>query len=147
VFVCDNLAFRSELLVRKKHTRLGEVRFGNAIQTAISTLRSFSEVETKRLELMQCETLNEDRAHALILKAHLRSIIQHRHLHDIARQWQEPAYDWGAKTLYRLFNCMTYVLADVAKKNPTEYATRTIHLNQLLSPVQPTPDAPAAIAA
>src|SRR5205823_2581486 len=31
VFVCDNLAFRSELLVRRKHTRFGQERFGEAI--------------------------------------------------------------------------------------------------------------------
>src|SRR5207244_327915 len=127
-------AMRSDLLVKRKHTRHGEERFGNAIQAAVSSLRPFAEVEAKRVDLMQCETLGEDRAHALILKAHLRHIVQNRHLKDIVHQWQHPAYDWGGKTLWRLFNATTYVLADVGKRNPHEYASRTMLLNRLLSP-------------
>src|SRR5438552_1563011 len=43
-FVCDNLSFRSELLVRRKHTRFGELRFSNAISQAVTSLKSFAEV-------------------------------------------------------------------------------------------------------
>ncbi len=133
-FVCDNLALRSELLVKRKHSRFGEERFGNAITQATASLRSFAEVETQRVQLMQQEELTEDRAMALILKAHLRHILSHRHLKGVVRQWNEPVFDWGGKTLWRMMNAMTFVLADVSRKSPHEYANRTIQANRLLSP-------------
>src|SRR2546423_1194576 len=75
-----------------------------------------------------------ERLAALLRTPPLRPTAQHRPGGDLARQWQEPAFDWGGKTAWRLLNCMTYCLADVARRNPTEYANRTIRLNQLLSP-------------
>jgi hypothetical protein len=134
--VSDNLALRSELLVKRKHTKQGEMRFGHAISTAVTSLRSFAEIEARRVELMQHEELAEDRAFALMLKAHLRAIVQNRHLHEIAKQWKEPAYKWGPKgSLWHLFSAMTYCLADVARRSPHEYAKRAVRLNQLCSPL------------
>ncbi|MFL5328572.1 MAG: hypothetical protein ACJ8C4_06625 [Gemmataceae bacterium] len=151
VFVCDNLAFRSELLMRKRHTRYGELRFGNAISDAVISLQSFAETETQRVLRMQFEELTDDRAHALILKAYLRELVSFKLLHEIVRQWEQPAYaEWGSKTVWRLANAFTWAMADVAKRNPADYATRTIRLNQLLAPMSdgdgPEP-APLALAA
>src|SRR4051794_20083672 len=39
VFVCDNLAFRSELLVRRKHTKFGGDRFAEEINRSVQTLK------------------------------------------------------------------------------------------------------------
>src|SRR5439155_6657286 len=88
VFVCDNLSFRSELLVRRKHTRFGETRFANAIAQAVASLKSFADVEAERVKRMQHESVTDDRAHALILKAYLREIVSFKLLHGIVRQWQ-----------------------------------------------------------
>ena len=44
--------------------------------------------------------------------------------------------EWGGKTLWRLSNAFTWAMADVLKRNPSEYANRTIRLNQLLSPFE-----------
>src|SRR4029077_14268488 len=49
VFVCDNLAFRSELLVRRNHTRNGALRFQEAICQAVQSLQQFKEVEGERI--------------------------------------------------------------------------------------------------
>src|SRR5262249_11899597 len=49
VFVCDNLAFRSELLVRKKHTLNGERNFVKSIAGAVASLTSFKEQEADRI--------------------------------------------------------------------------------------------------
>jgi hypothetical protein len=43
--VCDNLAFRAELLVRRKHTINGMRAFGTAIAGAVASLTSFKEAE------------------------------------------------------------------------------------------------------
>ena len=50
VFVCDNLAFRSELLVHRKHTRFGEERFQEEICEAVTALDQFRVAEAARIE-------------------------------------------------------------------------------------------------
>src|SRR5204863_10129851 len=58
VFVCDNLAFRSELMVRRKHTLHGERSFGNAIAGAVTALGSFRDTEGRRIAAMQATTVS-----------------------------------------------------------------------------------------
>src|SRR5205823_10325579 len=108
---------------------------GNAIAQAVASLKSFAEVEAERVKRMQHEPVSDDKAHALILKAYLRELVSFKLLHGIVQQWEEPAYaEWGGKTLWRLANAFTFAMADVAQRNPNEYANRTIRLSQMLSP-------------
>jgi hypothetical protein len=65
VFVCDNLAFRSELLVRTKHTRFGQERFMTAICAAVQRLQNFQASEVFRLEQARSTRLTEHQAESL----------------------------------------------------------------------------------
>jgi hypothetical protein len=134
VFVCDNLAFRSELLVRRTHTKYGEEAFANAISRAVASLGQFATDENARIVRLQESELTDDRAHALILRAYLRELVSYRLVKDVVRQWEEPEFDWGGKTLWRLTNAFTRVMTPTLARNPNEYATRTIRLNNLLDP-------------
>ncbi len=49
VFVCDNLAFSAELMVRRKHTLNGMKAFGMAIGQAVASLASFKDMEATRI--------------------------------------------------------------------------------------------------
>ena len=52
VFCCDNLAFRSELMVKRKHTLRGEARFAEGIAQAVMSLTQFKEMEKARIQAM-----------------------------------------------------------------------------------------------
>src|SRR5205085_10337654 len=69
VFVCDNLAFRSDLLVRRKHTANGLKAFGTAIAAAVAGLSSFRQVEAARIRAMAETELSPERASHVILTA------------------------------------------------------------------------------
>src|SRR3954468_20151647 len=75
VFVCDNLAFRSELLVTRKHTRFGDRRFREAISHAVLGLDSFRRGEAERIAIMRGTPLDDVRAESFILRAYERDII------------------------------------------------------------------------
>src|SRR5215471_12557913 len=62
VFTCDNLAFRSELLVSRKHTVNGERRFVQAIASAVGTLQSFRDTEAERIRRFMLTDLSADQA-------------------------------------------------------------------------------------
>jgi hypothetical protein len=135
VFVCDNLAFRSELLVSRKHTANGRVRFREAIAQAVQGLETFRAVESRRIELMRGADLSDVEAESLMLRAYERRIVSHRLLPDVIRGWREPGHDdFQARTAWSLYNAFTGVLADRARSNPQQHAALTMKLAALLTP-------------
>jgi len=129
VFCCDNLAFRAELLVRKKHTRYGEMRFAAAIGEAVVKLTQFKEDEAARVQLMQATRIEDARADSLMLRAFEKGIIPTPALPRVIREWREPTFeDFRARTLWSLFNAFTTALGERAKVNPHAYAAQTMRL-------------------
>jgi hypothetical protein len=135
VFVCDNLAFRAELLVSRKHTTNGRTRFREAIVRAVGELETFRAVESRRIELMRAADITDIEAESLILRAYERRIVSHRLLPDVIRGWREPGHDdFQARTKWSLFNAVTGALADRARSNPQQHAALTMKLAALLTP-------------
>jgi hypothetical protein len=135
VFCCDNLAFRSELLVKRKHTRFGEQRFNTAIASAVTSLDQFKAEEARRIDWMKATELLPEQADALILRAFERGIIGAHQLMPLIKEWREPSFEeFRPRTAWSLFNAMTTVLRPRAEKHPHEFAVQTIRLNALLTP-------------
>jgi hypothetical protein len=137
VFVCDNLAFRSELLVRRKHTRFGQVHFSNAIASAVQSLASFKEAEGERIQRLMETNLTDDQALALIVRGMEKSVIVAPVIPKVLAEWRNPRHDYGTgdrPTAWKLLNCFTTVLGPRAIRSPNEYAGQTIRLNALLGP-------------
>lgn len=132
VFVCDNLAFRSELLVTRRHTKHGEVRFGEAIANAVQSLEQFQVVERKRILRLGDTSINDERAESTILKAFDQGIVSHLLLPKVIKEWRTPSFeDFQPRTLWSLFNAFTTVLSPRVKSNPQQFAALTMRLNGL----------------
>lgn len=135
VFVCDNLAFRSELLVRRKHTLHGMRAFGTAIGAAVASLTSFKEAEAERIRRMVEMELTPPQASHVILTAFRRGIISSLQLPHVCKAWEEPAHDqFQPRTAWSLFNAFTEVLKPRAVAAPQQFVAQTIRLNGLMLP-------------
>ncbi|HYH66308.1 MAG TPA: DUF932 domain-containing protein [Urbifossiella sp.] len=135
VFVCDNLAFRSELLVRRKHTLNGMRAFGTAIGSAVASLASFREDEADRIRRMAETELTPAMASHVILTALRRGIISSLHLPKVCEAWEEPRHDdFRPRTAWSLFNAFTEVLKPRAVAAPQAFVAQTIRLNGLMLP-------------
>lgn len=133
VFVCDNLAFSAELLVKRKHTRFGQERFREAIVEAVTNLDQFRKAETSRIKFMEHKEIDDVAAESLILRAYDRGLIPHTALQPVLKEWREPSFDFGDwQTLWRLYNAFTTVLADRARRNPQRHAALTIDLKDMI---------------
>jgi hypothetical protein len=133
VFVCDNLAFRSELLVACKHTRFGGARFREAISRAMQSLQQFRDVETQRVARYRTAPVSDETAESLLLRLWERNILSNHLLPLALRQWREPAFeDFRPRTLWSLYNAATFALAGRQQSDPQAFAARTIRLSQLL---------------
>jgi hypothetical protein len=141
VFVCDNLAFRSELLVKRKHTMHGNVRFQEAIALAVQSLGQFRDVETYRVETMRSYQLDDMEAESLILRAYERRIISNRMLMPVLAGWRNPTHpEFEDRNLWSLMNAFTGALQFRMKLNPQQFALQTMQLNSLLAPSEDGPD-------
>lgn len=133
VFVCDNLSFRSEVVIARKHTRFGESRFTEAIALAVQRLSQFQEAESARIRRYQGLAISEEKASHVMVQAFESQIITHRQLPDVLREWREPSYDeFRERTAWSLLNAFTTAMADRLQLNPQQYAHSTIRLSDLL---------------
>jgi hypothetical protein len=133
--VCDNLSFSAELLVNRKHTVHGGIRFREAIALAAGRLEAFQRSEAARIGLMQTLTLDDPTAESLILRAWEAKIISHLQLPAVLEEWREPLHDeFGPRTRWSLFNAFTEILRPFSRSNPQAFAGRTFRLNRLLVP-------------
>ena len=133
VFVCDNLAFRSELLVRRKHTRNGATRFQEAICQAVQSLQQFKEAEGERIRRFQALELKDVQAESLMLRAYEKDVVSHRLLPRVIEEWRTPSFEeFAPRTLWSLFNAFTTCLAERQRTDPQRFAALTIRLQDLL---------------
>lgn len=137
VFVCSNLSFNSELLVKRKHTKLAVGRWANEIGGAVQKLPSFTAAEQNRLQKLMEMELTDDQALAFIVRAMERHVIAPPVIPKVLAEWRNPKHDYGTgdrPTAWRLLNSFTTVLGKRAVTNPAEYVGQTIRLNALMLP-------------
>jgi hypothetical protein len=133
VFCCDNLAFRSELLVHRKHTTHGEARFAADIAQGVAKLAGFREIEAARVTTMQSLELSPDAADAIILRAFERGIVSTLQLPAVIRQWRNPSLpEFAPRTAWSLFNSFTAVMSARAERQPHQHLVQTMQLNRLM---------------
>jgi hypothetical protein len=136
-FVCDNLAFRSELLVKRKHTLNGERTFAQGIAQAVMSLNDFKETEGARIEKMRDRELKPEQADSLILQSFERGIITAPALPRVIKEWKESAYEeFQPRTMWSLYNAFTNALRERAVKQPTTFAVQTMRLGSFLDAAQ-----------
>ena len=136
VFVCDNLAFTSEIVVSKKHTRFGQERYLEGLAQAVASLEQYKQSAAGWIERMQARQLSDDTANSLLLQAYERKIIGLRLLPLVVEEWRRPQREkYRPRTAYSLFNCFTDVLGRERQlRFPAESALATMRLSKLLAP-------------
>lgn len=144
VFVCDNLAFTSEIIVSKKHTRFGQERYLEGLARAVASLGEYKRSAADWIARMQQHALTEEAANSLLLQAYERHIVGLRLLPRVINEWRQPSREeYRPRTAYSLFNCFTDVLGrERLSRFPAESALATMRLSKLLTP--PVNGSPAA---
>lgn len=138
VFVCDNLAFTSEIVVSKKHTRFGQDRYLEGLARAVASLDQYRESAACWIGQLQAYQLSEDAANSYLLQAYEKDIIGMRLLPLVIQEWRNPKFEeYRPRTAYSLFNCFTDVLGRTRQASyPAEAALATMRLSKLLTPAQ-----------
>jgi hypothetical protein len=66
-----------------------------------------------------------------------KEIVALRFLPKVLDEWRTPQHDHGAASLWKLLQAFTTVMGPLARRNPHDYAVRTMRLQHLLLPAEP----------
>ena len=136
-FVCDNLAFHSEIIVTRRHTKFGETRFGEAVSKAVLTLNDYQVQAADRVARLQHWELSQLEADSLLLRSFEQGIVSSRLLPDVIKAWRNPEYpEFEPRTGWSMLQAFTGCLKERQKARPQEAAKQTIDLQRLLAPPQ-----------
>lgn len=124
-FVCDNTAFRSDVVVKRKHTPQSKRQLPGLIAEIIEPLKQQRIGQHTAFERYKGTPLDDDRADLLIMQMFRRQIINCTRIPEVLEQWENPACDWGSKTVYRLFNGATWSLKPKVIEKPA--LTQQLH--------------------
>lgn len=125
VFVCDNLAFSGDAVIKRKHTIKLKHDLPGLIGEIVEPLTLQREAQKIQFDRYKATALTDDRADAAIMQMYRQNVIGVQKIADILKQWEEPTHDWGDKTGWRLFNAATHALTGRVSEHPR--ATADLH--------------------
>jgi hypothetical protein len=124
-FVCDNLAFSADHVIRTKHTAKLKLRLPGLVGELIEPIALEREAQHKKLLAYQETALSDRLADHLVMELYRHGVISVTKIADVLEQWERPVHDHGAKTYWRFFNAITFVLTGRVSEDPR--STTTLH--------------------
>jgi len=125
VFVCDNLAFAGDQVIKRRHTANAKRDLPGLVAQVVEPLRLARQNQNKIIQLYHKTELNDRWADHIIMELYRKGVINVQRIAQVAQQWEEPDHNWGGKTAWRLFNAATFALNGRVAENPT--VTRDLH--------------------
>lgn len=129
VFVCDNLAFSSEVVVRTLHTRFVMDRLPRLVNEGVSKLIDQRGRQDQRIEAYkETEVRGLPHLHDLVLRTYRAGAIPARAISEVVTEYDEPRHEeFRQPTLWSYFNCVTEVM-----KNHGNLVGRTQRLHGVI---------------
>lgn len=125
VFVCDNMAFSAETVVKRKHTANSRRMLPATIEEIINPLKQKRIGQNMMFDRYKGREMSDDEAYATTVRMFLNGIINTTRIPEVLEQWENPSCDWGPKTAYRLFNGATWSLKPKVADKPA--LTQDLH--------------------
>lgn len=125
VFVCDNLAFVGDHVIRRKHTVKARRELPGLITDIVRPLQDQRIAQNQKLLAYQGTELRDETADHAILDLYRKDVIGVQAIGHVLKAYDEPPHDWGGRTAWRLFNAATLTLAGKVAERPD--LTKRLH--------------------
>jgi hypothetical protein len=125
VFVCDNLAFIGDQVIKRKHTVKAKRELPGLVTEIVAPLQQQRIAQNQKLLAYQGTPLNDAQADHAIMDMYRKDIIGVQRIADVLEMWERPQHDWGGKSAWRLFNAATFSLAGKVAERPD--LTKQLH--------------------
>lgn len=135
VFVCDNLAFSGDHVIRRKHTVNAKRDLPGLVAQVVEPLRDDRLRQALTFDAYRRRRITESEVHDLIMRCYRKGVINVQRIDDVVEAYDKPPHDWGGETAWRLFNATTFALTGRVAENPS--ATRQLHgiMDDFVGPV------------
>lgn len=112
VFVCDNLAFSSEVVVRTKHSRFVLDRLPRLVNEGVAQLIDRRGKQAERIEAYKAtEVRGLPHLHDLTLRTYRAGAIPAKAISEVLNEYDSPRHpEFAQPTLWSFFNCVTEIL-------------------------------------
>lgn len=124
-FVCDNLAFVGENVIKRRHTPKIKRELPGLIAEIIEPLGEQRKQLADMYDRFKATALDEMLANHAIMQMYKRDVINVTKIADVVSAYEQPPHDWGNPTAWRMFNAATFALTGRVAENPK--ATGTLH--------------------
>lgn len=125
VFVCDNLAFNGDQVIKRRHTPNAKRDLPGLVAQVIEPLGEARARQQQVIDRYLKTPIDDMLADHAMMQMYRKGVINVQRIAQVEKQWQEPECDWGDKTAWRLFNAATFTLNGRVAENPT--VTRDLH--------------------
>lgn len=126
VFVCDNLAFSSEVVVKTKHSRFVLDRLPRLVNEGVARLIDKRGQQAQRIEAYkETEVKGLPHLHDLVLRSYRAHAIPARAISEVLEEYEAPRHpEFQEPTLWSYFNACTEVLK---KYGDLQHRTMRLH--------------------
>ncbi|OGV68089.1 MAG: hypothetical protein A2283_18805 [Lentisphaerae bacterium RIFOXYA12_FULL_48_11] len=141
VFVCDNMCFRGEITVMRKHTKnIIEGLQTELVAAIYSSVGNFELIHTE-LERLKTVEISDEFGFRTLGSLAGNEVLTPTELNEAFRQWKEPQYEsFKPRTAYSLYNAVTCGLRDIAPHR-TFQVHRDVHEAIIAEYLPPAPSA------
>jgi len=114
VFVCDNLAFSSDVNIASKHTRFIYDRLPRLVADGVAQLVSHRASQDRRIEAYkELEIRGQAHLHDLVLRAYRAQAIPAQAIPKVIEEFESPRHqEFAPATGWSLFNAFTETLKE-----------------------------------
>jgi hypothetical protein len=126
VFVCDNMAFSADTVIKRRHTVNLKRDLPGIVGELIEPLAIQREAQALKISHYKLTMLTAKQADYGIMQLYRQGVINIQRVPDVLKEWDQPSFnDLEDSSAWRLFNAVTYALQGRVMDNPN--ATPKLH--------------------
>lgn len=119
VFICSNLAFIGDHVIRRKHTANAKRALPGLVMEIIEPLALKREHQARTFDRYQRTMLTDHDADHAIMNMYRHGIVNVQRIPEVLREWEKPSFeDFDQPNAWRLFNAATYALTGRVAERP-----------------------------
>lgn len=125
VFVCSNLSFMGDHVIKRKHTANSKRDLPGLVAQVVEPLKEQRVAQQLTFQRYRDTPLTDQLADHTIMELFRKGVIGVQRIADVEQQWRKPEHDWGDKSAWRIFNAATFALTGKVAETPS--LTRQLH--------------------
>jgi hypothetical protein len=113
VFVCDNMAFIADHVIKRRHTANLKRDLPGLVGELIEPLALHREAQARTFERYKGALLTDQQADHAVLNMFRQGIINVQRIPEVLHEWEEPRFEdfKEERSAWRLFNAATFALS------------------------------------